>query len=330
MFSSYSRQILTALAVVALLGVLLVASPAYAAGDGPIVNNPPPSSGQQIGWAAFQGMPTIVNGKTDYWVWNDNILNGNTLTGQNVLHIRTTTNGNSHKFTGTVTTGNADNFYNLAVVNAGGTDNATPVGYNQFTFSLTTSGNGDGVDVEWSGRWLSLNLFVDGFHHPAQVLYGSSATAAKHLPLTVLAGPAGLLTLPLSTLDGTTNFQKNVADGYFIYHDASGYHLRLTTTKVGDKQDYKGTIFADHGSFGEIKMYHGDPGDYYRLSDGGKVLDSRFLTNGYIDGLDWTIASTGMTFTLKQDGHVAAPNVWLGSMSPSSPGIPAFTFRLMP
>jgi len=329
MFRSHSHLILTALAVVTLLGLLLVAAPAYAAGDGPITDNGAPATGQHIGWAAFQGAPTIVNGKTDFWVWNDNILNGTTLTGQNVLHIRTTTDGNAHKFTGAVTTGIADNFYNLAVVNAGGTDSAGLVGYDLFTFSLASSGNGDGVDVEWSGRWLSLNLFVDGNHRPAAVLYGSTATASKHAPLVVVAGPAGLLTLPLSTLDGATDFQKNIANGYFLYRDANGYHLRLTTTKTGDVVNYRGTLFAN-SSFSAITMYKGDPGDYYRLSSGGKVLDFHFLTDGYIDGLDWSVASGSLTVTLRQNGKVAAPNVWLGSMSPSSPGIPALTFRLVP
>ena len=74
--------------------------------------------------------------------------------------------------------------------------------------------------------------------------------------------PYNLLTLPLSTLDSPTGFQKNIADGYFIYHDASGYHIRVTTTKAGDIVDYKGTILADGGRFSSAALYRPERDDY--------------------------------------------------------------------
>jgi hypothetical protein len=80
--------------------------------------------------------------------------------------------------------------------------------------------------------------------------------------------PYSLLTLPQSTLDGPTGFQKNVADGYFIYHDASGYHMRLTSTKVVDVVDYKSTILTDGGRFSLVALYHREKGDYYKLYGG--------------------------------------------------------------
>ncbi len=333
MFNSISRRILMVLALFAMLGVLLVAAPAYAddgsqgatpgvsvAAEGPLINNSAPLAGQRIGWAVFQGAPTIVNGKTLYWVWNENV------NGQNTLHIRTTTNGSTHSFTGSVTTGSADNFYNLSIVNAGGTNNATLVGYNQMVFSIATSVNGDGVDVDWSGRWISLKLFMDGYHRPALVLYGVSAKPATRMPLTVLAGTKGLLTLPLSTLDGPTAFQKNIANGYFIYRDAHGYHLRLTT-KLGDRAVYKGTIFAEGGQLAKIAFYRHDPADYYRLLN-GTALDFRFLTYQGEDGLDWLLTRGGLIFTLKMNGQIAAPNVSLGSNPFGT--LQALTFRLVP
>ncbi len=321
MFNSISRRIVAALAVIGVLGLLLAAPPASAAGEGPLTNNQAPATGQRIGWLPFQGAPTIVNGKTDFWVWNENV------NGQNKLHIRTTTNGQTHVFTGTVTTGSRDNFYNLAVVNNGGTDRANLLGYNRFNLSLSTSGQGDGVDVDWSGRWLSLNLFVDGLHRPVRVLYGATATPARAMPLIVLAGKKGLLALPLTVLDGPTPFTKNIADGYYLYRDAKGYHLRLTTTKVGEVVDYKGTLFADGATFGSIKLFRGDPADYYRLI-GGTTLDFRFITNGGQDGLDWSLPRGGLILTLKMNGQIAAPNIALGS-NPFGQ-VQAFTFRLTP
>jgi hypothetical protein len=317
---SLSLRVIGVLAVVIGLGVMVAAAPAEAA-EGPITNSATPLYGQRIAWAPFQGAPTIVNGKNAVSAWNDNVG------GQNKLHIRATTDGNSHIFTGTVTTGSADNFYNLALFNGDGDDSATMVGYDQFTFSVTTSVGGEGVDVDWSGRWLALDLFIDGLHRPAQVLYGANATSARRMPLVVLAGKKGLLTLPLSTLDGPTGFQKKVADGYFIYHDASGYHLRLTTTKVGDVVDYKSTILAACGKFKLVALYHAEKGDYYKLY-GGVMLDSRFITDGFEDGQDWTTTGGGLIFTLKMNGQIAAPNVSLGSNPFGS--IQAFTFLLDP
>jgi hypothetical protein len=87
-----------------------------------------------------------VSGASDIWVWNENV------SGQNKLHIRTSTDGSSHAFTGIVITGAASNFYGLALVNGDGDDSATMTRYDRFTFSLVTSAGGGGVDVDWSGR----------------------------------------------------------------------------------------------------------------------------------------------------------------------------------
>jgi hypothetical protein len=320
MFKSISLRVLGVLAAVLGLGILVAAAPAEAA-QGPIDNSAAPLYGQRITWAAFQGAPTIVSGRNNIWVWNE------TVSGQNKLHLRTTTDGKSHTFTGTVTTGSADNFYNLALVNGDGDDSATMLGYDQFAFSIVTSAGGEGVDVDWSGRWLALDLFVDGIHRPALALYGAAATAAKRMPLVVPTGEKGLLTLPLSTLDGPTSFQKNIADGYYIYHDANGYHIRVTTTKVGDVVDYRGTIFADGGQFSSAALYKPERDDYLTLY-GGKVVDFRLLTDGFEDGVDWQITGGGLIFTLRMNGQVAAPNVSLGSNPFGT--VQAFTFLLTP
>lgn len=321
MFKSFSLRVASALAVVVMLGLMFTAGPASAEST-TVTEVAAPKYGQRIPWAAFQGAPTIRNGQTDIWVWNENV------SGQNRLHIRTTTDASAHTFAGTVTTGAEGNFYNLALFNGDGDDSATMVGYNQLTFSIVTTAGGEGADVDWSGRWLVLDLFIDGYHRPAHVLFGANAKAASQVPLIVLAGKNGLLTLPLTMLDGPTGFQKNVADGYFIYRDVNGYHMRLTTTKVGDIVDYRGAIVADSSQFGAIRMFKGDSRDYYRLM-ADKILAFRFITDGGEDGLDWRlIGSGGLTFTLRMNGRVASPNVSLGSNPFGT--IQALTFRLTP
>lgn len=316
-------------ALVALLTVLLSATPALAQGgvsgdENVDLIETPPAGGQHIGWAPFQGAPTIPTNTLGIWVWNEN------SGGQNHLHIRTGNNGIAHNFTGTVTTGGASNFYNLAVFNGSGDDSVTTVAYNQFTFSIANTNGGEGVDVDWSGRWLSFDLFVDGSHAPAQVFYGSAGTATAGAPLIVVAGNRGLLTLSITLLDGPTSFHKNIADGYFLYRDAQGrFHMRMTTTAPSDHVIYRGGIIADKGQFGAIRFFHGDPRDSYRLI-GDHRLEFKFFTAGYLDGLDWTLPrdNTGVTFTLKMDRQPAAPSVSLGSNPFGT--LKALTFRLVP
>ncbi len=185
---------------------LLIVSPIYAQGPdpqtpptpalaqqipdtvGPLTDSAAPTYGQTIGWLAFQGAPTITDGKVNIWVWNEKV------NGQNKLHIRTTTDGQSHRFTGTVTTSATGNFYNLALYNGTPNDTAALVGYNQFAFKLVTTSGGDGVDADWSGRWLSLNLYIDGLRRPMRIRYGAAGKTAFALPLNVNAGREGLLT----------------------------------------------------------------------------------------------------------------------------------------
>ncbi len=319
----------TALAALALLAVCLTAAPAYAQGPepegpqgaAPLVDSAVPQSGQLITWAAFQGAPPITTGSIAFWVWNENV------SGQNILHIRTTTDGQSHQFTGTVSTGVLANFYKLALVNGDGDDSANLVSYNRLTFALTSSGDGEGVDVDWSGRWVSLDLYVDGAHQPLDVHYGAAATTATSLPLNVAAGRAGLLQLPLALLDGPTAFQKNIADGYFLYHNATGYHLRVTTTSVTDVVVYRGTINSTGGQIKYAALVRPEGDDYYRLV-GGTALSFSLKTFGGEDGLNWTTTGGGMIMALRMNGVMAAPNITLGSQPFGT--VQAYTFYLAP
>lgn len=318
------------LALLGIAAALALVSPAFAQGGmagGEANPESTPPIGQHVSLSAFTGAPAITDGLVRYWVWNENVG------GQNILHLRTTTDGATHSFGGVINTSGRGNFYELALANAtNGDDTTTNVSYNQFTFALVNNGSAqEGFDVKWSGRWLSLDLFIDGYARPKRVLYGANAKRSRKHPLIVNAGEQGFLTLPLTALDGTTQFQKNIADGYFLYRDTNGaYHLRLTTTSENDYKDYAGRLRVDQGAFTAIKIFRGDPRDYYTLT-GGTDLQFRFHTKGYEDGLDWRLTrNSGMTVTLRMNRALAAPNVWLGSMDPHQPGIPAYTIRLVP
>lgn len=314
------------LAAVAMLGwmfvALLSAAPALAAPaeSGKLTRLPP--VGQEIDWEDFQGAPTIPPGTVGLWVWSEDVG------GQEVLRIRTGSDGSAHTFTGTIRTARAANFYDIAVVNGDGDDTTVTTAYNEFTFSIATTGAGEGVDANWSGRWLYLDLYVDGVHNPPLIFYGAAGTASTGAPLGVRAGKEGLLAIPLTTLDGPTSFEQNIANGYFIYRDAEGrYHLRVTTTSTDVLVRYRGSIVAEDGTFRGIRVYKNDPRDFVNLH-GGKVLKFRFLTKGYVDGIDWLIGGPdNMTITLQMDGQMAAPNISLGAEPFGT--VKAYTFRLV-
>jgi hypothetical protein len=296
-------------------GVLWGAAPALAAAD----------SAQEIAWGDFVGAPTIPSNTIGLWVWSEEV------DGQEILHVRAGSDGSAHTFSGTLRTNRVGNFYDAALVNETGDDAVTQTRFDTLTFSLLTTGNGEGLDVNWSGTQLHLDLQVDGAAQPAQIFYGAAGTAATGSPLHVLAGKEGLLVLPMTMLDGPTAFEKNVANGYFLYRTPNGrYHLRVTTTSTADLVLYRGNLRIEQGDFVAKRIILRDPGDFVRVVT-PKRIEFRFLTKGYVDGMDWIVGGDGkpddMVLTLKMGNGPAAPNVSLGS-NPFG-AVKAYTFRLV-
>lgn len=315
------------LALTCMLGVLWSAAPAFAqdGGTGAEASEAMPVVGQKIKWSDFTGAPTIPPSTIGLWVWSDQ------TNGQQTLHIRSGSDGSSKTFTGTIKTNQAANFYDAALVNGTGDDSVTNTPYNQVDFTLVTTGGGEGVDVNWSGLWLYLDLKVDGAYVPGKIFTGAAAKQTTGAPLGTRAGKAGLLALPLTMLDGATSFVKNGPDGYYLYRTGNTYKMRLTTTSTSDTVDYRGNIFVEQGKFRAAKEYRGDPRDFIAITDAGKTVEFRFVTKGFEDGLDWKVNGPGkpddMTFRLKMNGSMAAPNIALGSNPFGT--VKAFTFRLV-
>lgn len=322
------------IALVLLLGALSAAPPAFA-------DDPPadaqsdeaiqaaeglPPVGQKLAWADLVGAPTIPASTVGLWVWSEDV------NGQEVLRIRSGSDGAPKTFTGSIRTYRIGNFYDLAPVNGTGDDTATLTQYNELTFSLATTGGGEGLDVSWSGTWLVLDLKMDGAYVPSKILIGAAGKPTTGAPLGTRAGPEGLLALPLTMLDGPTSFALNAANGYYLYRDAQGrYHMRLTTTSTQDNVTYKGRVVSELARFRVVREFRGDPRDYVRLTDRGTALEFKFHTRGHIDGLDWVLKGKdkpdNMILTLRLNDGMAAPNIALGSNGFGT--VKAFTFRLV-
>ncbi|TAH50803.1 MAG: hypothetical protein EYC68_13285 [Chloroflexota bacterium] len=284
-----------------------------------------PPTGQKIKWSDFTGAPTIPASTLGLWIWSEDVG------GQEILHIRTGSDGAAKTFAGAIETNGSANFYDAAVVNGTGDDTVSTPKYNRVEFSLATTGGGEGIDVNWSGNWLFLDLKINGAYVPSKIFTGAAAKQTSGAPLGVRAGTDGLLTLPITMLDGATPFVKNGPNGYYLYRTGKRYHLRLTTTSAQDAVKYRGRILAEQGKFRIVKEYKGENADYVLLTDYGKTLKYHFFTKGYVDGMDWVINGPNkpdnMIFTLKMDGQVAAPNIALGANPFGT--VKALTFRLV-
>jgi hypothetical protein len=271
---------------------------------------------QHISWASLQGAPNFKPGSGEgIWVWNEN------TNGQNILRVAATTEGRRHVFTGTLRTGAEGNFWDLDRSHFESDDHASQPAYNEVHFDFTTYDGVDAFSVKWSGRDLALEFRNDGEERPYHVYYGASATPARGLPLLVGAGDEGLLTLPLSTISGATSFQKGAGDGYWIYSNANGIHIRTTTKSESDRKYYTGQI---RGEMANVSLIAPDR-DWIRWPN-GDVADFGLRTAGGVDGIDLTLKGSSIVFTLRTDDRIAAPNIALGSNGFGM--VHALTFRL--
>jgi hypothetical protein len=99
-------------------------------------------------------------------------------------------------------------------------------------------------------------------------------------------------------------------DGYFIWHDGSGIHLRVATSN--EKHVFSGYISTD-GRFENIMTKSSDEGDFSRLTRSDK-LQFQLTTDTKVSGIDWTIFDGRfIRFNLSKDGQQIDINqIYLG------------------
>jgi hypothetical protein len=110
-----------------------------------------------------------------------------------------------------------------------------------------------------------------------------------------------------------TNFNDHRKGGDYLWHDRSGFHLRVTH-KRADKRVYSGSITASTKivSLRRIKF---EKRDKVWLSADHKTLYFRFVNHGWIDGINFrTACATSLTVSDLKVGKTALPTsrVYLG------------------
>jgi hypothetical protein len=107
------------------------------------------------------------------------------------------------------------------------------------------------------------------------------------------------------------SFSAGGTDGYYVWHDDAGLHLRTTDSSGVFK--YTG-VLRTNGTFADVNAVRLEPDDRFEVLDGGHALRFQFITAEGVDGLDFQVdGGTRVRFDLERDGHrIDASNIFLG------------------
>jgi hypothetical protein len=110
------------------------------------------------------------------------------------------------------------------------------------------------------------------------------------------------------------SFQAGGTDGYYLWHDEAGLHLR--TTDSSGSFTYSGTL-STQGTFTDVQLVRAEKDDSVQILNGGKVLQFQFVTFQGVDGIDFRVdGGNPVQLQLMQNGNPINPaNIFLGSMS---------------
>ena len=99
--------------------------------------------------------------------------------------------------------------------------------------------------------------------------------------------------------------------GDYLWHDAYGWHLRVTHSRAA-KVVFTGKIVSNAAL--SVKGYHLESGDSFVLSADRKTLTYRFTNYGHIDGIDFRTACATRLWVRGSMAGVTLPvgRVWVG------------------
>jgi hypothetical protein len=112
-------------------------------------------------------------------------------------------------------------------------------------------------------------------------------------------------------VQGAPSVHAGSAAGDYLWHDATGWHLRVThvgTSTVG----FSGTIRANKPL--HVRGYKLETEDKFTVSADGLSVSYRFVNHGGLDGLDFTTeCATRLGVTARMNGALLpARRIWVG------------------
>src|SRR5438552_5208651 len=113
-------------------------------------------------------------------------------------------------------------------------------------------------------------------------------------------------------VNGAPDIDANSMTGYYIWHNADGWHLR--THGPENEHDFTARLRTD-GTFTDVDPVALENGDVV-MEDGDKVLTIHFHTFGATDGVNFKIdGGEHLNFNLKVDGkRIDTDDIFLGAI----------------
>ncbi len=116
-----------------------------------------------------------------------------------------------------------------------------------------------------------------------------------------------------ASVDGRPRFVAGSRAGDYIWHDRTGWHLRVT--HPGHRGVvFSGTIRSDAAL--SVKGVRLERGDKFTLSADHKSVTYRFVNHGWIDGLDFTTdCASRLSFGGRMGGlRLPTSRIWVGHL----------------
>jgi len=156
-----------------------------------------------------------------------------------------------------------------------------------------------------SRRRLAL-IAVAGITLVAAGLFASGATLASGAATTdcnVVEDP-----WPAYTQGIPANINPLTAAGVYMWHDANGWHIRVTH-KTDSLRTFSGQLITGGGHFAGVTAVKLEPGDAYAVSPNQRTITFLFTNYGHIDGLNFhTHCVPSITFAFQSDGVTVPPH----------------------
>lgn len=107
---------------------------------------------------------------------------------------------------------------------------------------------------------------------------------------------------------GRPAFKAGDAEGYWIWVDEAGWHLRTTTPKK-QQHTFRGVVRAE--GFGAVKASRAELTPKLQLFDGQVKFEFDLFTGS--DGFDWQQTEDCATFELRVDGRGVPERIHVGA-----------------
>jgi hypothetical protein len=134
---------------------------------------------------------------------------------------------------------------------------------------------------------------------------------------------------PAWTQGRPAGINPNTAAGVYMWHDANGWHIRVTH-HTDSLRTFSGQLITN-GTFANLGAVQLEPGDTLGESANKHTISFLFTNYGHIDGLDFmTHCATSIQFAFQSDGHTVVSSKIIIGAGKVHPANDPFTITRVP